>query len=437
MVMAAAPVAMARLLGAWVVGALGSGPVAGADAAPGTVGGVGLALLTDKALVAEPEGRQVVDHAAVLVRDGRIERVVAQSEFLAESQEAWEVLDVGSRWVMPGMVDLHSHVGGSRRDINDMVYQTNAGLRVAPTVIPANPALERPVAAGVTTVLYIPGSGTNMGGQGVLMKTAPTRYEDAVIRDPGSIKIAQGDNPTRWGYGMGRLLMNHHLRKTITQGLAYAKAWEDYESGVAPTAPERDIRLDVFRELASREIQVSTHTQYYQLVMMSILMLSRDYGLDAFIDHGSFDSYENAELAVEHDVAAILGPREVLWPSPPRYDTDGRVVGCAWGFQSEGHPKVGFNTDAPVVPQEELPLQAAMGTRYGFDGSEMQAVRGVTIVPAEVAGLDGRLGSLEAGKDADLVVVDGDPVDPRSAVTMVFVAGVKVYDADEEGARKW
>lgn len=410
-----------------------------ANVPAGAPGGRGLAVLTDKALLAELNGRQVLDHAAILVRDGRIEAVVSQRDFEggAWSEEDWEVLDVGARWVMPGMVDLHSHVGGSRGDINDMVYQTNGGLRVNPAVVPANPALEVPVAAGITTVLFIPGSGTNMGGQGVLMKTAPERYEDAIVRAPGSLKIAQGDNPKRWGYGMGRLLMNHTLRKTIEAGLAYARAWEDFEGGKRETPPARDLRLDVFRSLAAREIQVSTHTQYYQLVMMSILMLSKDYGFDTFIDHGSFDSYENTDIAIEHDVAAILGPREVLWPAPPRYDTDGAVIGCAWGFQTEGHPMIGFNTDAPVVPQEELPLQAAMGMRYGFDGSGMEGIRGVTIVPAKVAGLDHRLGSLEAGKDADLVVVDGDPADPRSGVRMVFVDGVAVYDAERGGRRRW
>ena len=410
--------------------------LAGADVPAGSPGGPGLAVLTDKALVAEPGGRAVLDHAAILVRDGRIEAVVEQDRFDGETwaAEGRRILDVGERWVMPGMIDLHSHVGGSRRDINDTVYQTNPGLRVAPTVVPGNRMLDRPVAAGVTTVLYIPGSGSNMGGAGVLMKTAPESFEGAVLRDPGSLKIAQGDNPTRWGYGMGRLLMNHHLRTTIRQGLAYARRWEEFQAGGAPP-PERDLRLDVFRPLASRTIQVSTHTQYYQLVMMSILMLSREFGFDAFIDHGSFDSYKNAELAVENGVPAILGPREVLWPSPPRYDTDGRVVGCAWGFQQGGHPNVGFNTDAPVVPQEELALQAAMGVRYGFDGSRMDAVRGVTIVPAAVAGLAHRMGSLEPGKDADLVVIAGDPADPRSAVDMVLVEGVVVYDARE--GRRW
>lgn len=408
--------------------------VAGEDAwrAAGAEGGGGLALRTTKALVAANEGLQVVDHALLLVRDGRIEAVGPAREL--EVPEGYAHLDVGDAWVMPGMVDLHSHVGGSRRDINDTVFQANPGLRIRSTVIPDNDALQLPVAAGVTTMLYIPGSGSNMGGVGVLMKSGVPTYEDCVLRDPGSLKIAQGDNPTRWGYGMGRVMMNHHLRKTIEKGLVYARAWEAHQRGEGPE-PERNLQLDIFRDLKARDIQVSTHTQYYQLVMMSILMLAGDYGFDTFIDHGSFDSYLATPLAVEHGVSAILGPREVLHPRPPRYDTDGQWHGTAWGFQEEGHPEVGFNTDAPVVPQEELIVQAAMGVRYGFDDRAMQSVRGVTIVPAKTMGIEHQVGSLEPGKHADLVVVDGDPIDPRTSASLVFIEGRLVYDAEE--GRRW
>lgn len=397
----------------------------------GAAGGPGLALRTVKALVAADEGPQVVNHALILVRDGRIERVGPVGS--VEVPEGYIHLDVGDQWVMPGMVDLHSHVGGSRGDINDTVFQANPGLRIRSTVVPDNAALQLPVAAGVTTLLYIPGSGTNMGGVGVLMKTGVGAYEQCMLRDPGSLKIAQGDNPTRWGYGMGRVLMNYHLRRTIEKGLVYAGAWERYEEGEG-SRPERNLQLDIFRDLKARSVQVSTHTQYYQLVMMSILMLARDYGLDTFIDHGSFDSYLTTPLALKYGVNAILGPREVLHPRPPRYDTDGQWHGTAWGFQQEGHPEVGFNTDAPVVPQEELIVQVAMGVRYGFDDSEMQSVRGVTIVPAKTMGIQHQVGSLEPGKHADLVVMGGDPIDPRTSASLVFIEGGLVYDA-EEGQR--
>ena len=372
-------------------------------------------------------------NATILIQGGLIQAVGPQREVQVPID--YEILDLGDLWVAPGLIDLHSHVGGSRRDINDMVFQTNPGLRIAPTVQPSNPMLDRAVGAGVTTILYIPGSGTNMGGQGVLMNTSSAEYEKAVIRDPGSLKIAQGDNPTRWGFGMGRITMAWNLKRQLRKGAAYAERWKTYEQD-GSAKPQRDINLDIFRDLTARKTQISTHTQYYHLVLTTIIMLARDFGFATYIDHGSFNSYLATPLAIEHGVAAILGPREIMFPRPPRFDSDGQIQGTAAEFQRRGHPRIGFNTDAPVVPQEELPLQAAMGVRYGFDESNMDALRGLTIVPAIVAGIEERVGSIEPGKQADLIVVTGNPVDPRTAVEMVFVQGEKVYDTREE-RRRW
>lgn len=415
----------------------GSGPLALAlcalasaparAAAPATSEGDGLALLARKALLATWDGEQAIDRAVVLVRGGRIEAVgPAESTSIPAG---YEVIDLGESWLMPGMIDLHSHVGGSG-DINDMVLQCNPELRVRASVEPLNPNLMRAIASGVTTVLFIPGSGTNVGGQGILIKTALPTFEEMRIRDPGSLKIAQGDNPTRWGYSMGRSLMNWHIRDTVQKGMDYAGAWdESAKDGSAE--PEVDIGYEIFRDLAAQRTQVSTHTQIYRLVLSTITMLKGEFGLDVFIDHGEFAGYLAAPLAAKMGVGAIVGPREVDTPGSRASDTDGKIVGVAAGYQELGGMQVGFNTDAPVVPQEELFLQAAMGVRYGVKNRSMEAVRGLTIVPARTAKIDDRVGSIEPGKDADLVVITGDPTDPRSHVECVFIEGRRVYDASE------
>lgn len=390
-----------------------------------------LAIVAAKVLVASWDGEQVIDRGVVLVRGSKIEAVGPASEL--EIPADARVLDVGERWILPGFVDLHSHVGGSG-DINDMVFQCNPELRVSSTVVPANRFLDRGLAAGVTTVLYIPGSGTNIGGQGILIKTSPRTFEAMRVREPGSLKIAQGDNPTRWGYGMGRPLMNHHIRDTLAKGRAYAEAWERYERGEG-AEPTKQLELEVFRDLFGHRTQVSTHTQMYRLVLSTISLMRGEFGLDVYIDHGEWAGYLAAPLAVEMGVGAIVGPREIDAVGTRTPDSDGKVLSVSGEYQRRGPMQVGFNTDAPVVPQEELFLQATMGVRYGFANDALEAVRGLTIVPARTAGIADRVGSLEPGKDADILVVGGDPTDPRYAVELVLVEGEVVYDAAGEGRR--
>ena len=381
-----------------------------------------LAFHAAKVLTCERSGPGYVDHAVVLVRDGRIEKVGPART--TEIPAGYEEVDLGTRWLMPGMIDLHSHLGGSGADINDMVLQVNAGLRVSSAVVPRNLALERVLEAGITTVLFIPGSGTNIGGAGILLKTSPSRFEEMRLRDPGSLKIAQGDNPTRWGYGMGRSLMNYHIRGELARGMNYAR-----ERSAGPR--ERDPRFDIFEDLAAKRCQVSTHTQIYQLVMQTLRIVRAEFGIDVYIDHGEWQGYLATAQALAMGVSTISGPREIDVPGGHGLDTDGAIVGIAGEYQKRGMELVGFNTDAPVVPGEELPLQGAMSAHYGFDGSALQGVKGLTIVPAIVAGIEKRVGSLEPGKDADLVVLDGDPLDPRTRVERGYVEGERVLEASE------
>lgn len=401
----------------------------------GTVGGPGLALMSAKILTCELEGPGYVNNGVLLMKDGLIEAVGRRSEI--EIPGDYEIVDVGERWLMPGMIDLHAHVGGTF-DINDMVYQANPGVRASTAVIPANPQLRRSIAAGVTTVLFIPGSGTNVGGQGVLMKTGPKTYEGAVVRNPGSLKIAQWGNPERWAIGVGKSHHGYIIRGTLARGRSYWRSWKNFESGGAPE-PYVDPQWEIFRYLFDGEAQVSVHTQVHQVVMSTIDIIKREMGLDVFIDHGTFDGWKAGGEAYKHGVNAIVGPRNVSMPERGLIgwtgDNPERVQGCAAGYWEMGHRMIGFNTDSPVIPQEELPLQAAIAVRHGFPDDGLQAVRGLTIVPAVTIGMGDRLGSLEAGKDADIVVISGHPADPRSGVDAVYVNGELMYDASER--RLW
>lgn len=385
------------------------------------------AVLAAKGVVCGEE-HAVIQRVCVLVEDGKI-RAVGEAETI-EIPEGYAVVDGGDAWLIPGLVDLHCHVGGDF-GINSSIYQSNPGLRVWASVIPRNESLLRGLAAGVTTVLFIPGSATNFGGQGVLLKTYGETFDDMLVRQPGSLKLAQADNPKRWGWGMGRLAMNWNIRQTIRRGVGYAKAWEAFEEGQGPE-PDRNINYDIFRSLRKGEAQISAHTQEHQVVQMTMKQTVVEYGLPMFIDHGTMSAFYGAHLAEELEVPAILGPRSVSYTNKSRgFDHDGKIVGVAGAYQAAGHTRIGFNTDAPVVPQEELPLQASMGVRYGFDDSQMGTIKGLTLVPAETAKIADRVGSIEVGKDADLVLITGHPADPRNHVRMVWGEGDVVYDAKE------
>ena len=421
-------------------GLLAAGPVAAADepAEAGAAGGPGLAIRCAKALVVSPniEDPQVVDNALVLVRDGKFESVSKARD--TQVPPGYELLDVGASWVMPGLIDLHSHEGGTY-DINDAVWLTNPGLSARVAVIPNNDRFRVGLAAGVTSVLFIPGSATNMGGGGMLLKTGHDTYAETVIRDPGSLKVAQWGNPESWGPGIGMSFEHYNTRRTFQRGIAYAKRWKAFEKGLAPK-PERNIQLDIFRDLYEGNAQCSVHTQMYQVVLETITMIARDLQLPVYLDHSTIGGWLAGDLAAKYGVPAIVGPRSldatargmINWC---RNKHEG-MRGVAAGYQERGVEMLGFNTDAPVIPQESLQLQAAMGVRYGVDDSKLAAVRGLTVIPAMAAGIDDRVGHLTPGIQADFIVITGHPADPRSFVQKAYLDGQKKYDV-EEGPRLW
>lgn len=412
---------------------------------PGEKGGSGLALLAAKVLAVPYEGPQVVDHAIVLIKDGKIQALGRRDELPIPAD--FETLDLGDSWLTPGFIDLHCHAAGANlfagvNDLNDAVFLVNPGLRASSAVEPWVWDMRQAIAGGVTTVLYIPGSATNIGGQGVLVKTAFNFYEENLVRDPGSLKLAQWGNPESWGPGVNMSFENWNTRTAIRRGVAYAERWKAWEqSGKKGPAPKRNIELDVFRDLVAREIAFSVHTQVYQVVLMTITMLAGEFDLPVFTDHSEVGGWLAAPEAVKEGVPAIIGPRNIdhvynrgfiNWARNKHEGTRG----LAAGWQELGQKEIGFNTDSPFVPEEELLVQATMGVRYGLDDSGLAALRGLTIVPARAAKIEERVGSIEPGKDADILVCDGYPVDPRTTVRMAYVNGRRAYDAERDG-RRW
>ena len=184
---------------------------------PGCKGEAGLAIRAAKLLVVPPEGPQVIDNGVLVIKDGKIEAVGHHSR--VEIPDGYAVEDVGARWLMPGMVELHNHIGPISpffpNDLNDTVYLTNPGLRAAPTVYPGTTLQRWGTAGGVTSALFIPGSGSNMGGAGIIYKMGFETFEEMEFVNPGSLKLAQSGNPERWTTQPQRSFMNWNTRNTF------------------------------------------------------------------------------------------------------------------------------------------------------------------------------------------------------------------------------
>ena len=371
----------------------------------------------------------VILDGIVLVKNGKIEKVGQDTDIAIP--EGYTVIDASKHWLLPGFVDIHSHTGGEGYgDINDMVFSLNPGLRILDTIALNTPGLKRAVAAGVTTINHIPGSGSNNGGTGIIMKTAGDDLDEVVLRFPGVLKIAQAGNPERrWSgeIGTGRMGMTWHLKELMQQIKAYHDEWEAYESGTSKVKPEKNVRFEYIKEVFDGTLPVFVHVAWFQPVQTVFRMYHDELGMEnAIITHGEFGAYQNAPAVSTRKVHYDCGPR--------LYDFwDDSFHGLVTEYARAGVKNISINTDAVGSGEEKLFLQAAMAVRLGID--DKMALEGITINGARAFGIDDRVGSIEVGKDADLVIWTGNPLDVRSHVIMTMINGKIFYEVIRDGQR--
>jgi imidazolonepropionase-like amidohydrolase len=366
------------------------------------------------------DGRTVslVRDGVIVVEGRRIRAVGPRAEVALPAGIAIESL--GDVWVVPGFIEPHCHIAGTM-DINDMSHNANPELRVLESIVPNNPNVKKALAGGITAGLYIPGSGTNMSGFGTIFKMHGDTLDEVVVRQPGALKIAQAGNPERSAgdLGAGRMGMNWLIRWTLERG----RAAKDAKAAGKPVPAD----LENLVKLWDENVPVLVHTQIFQVVQATIRMKD-ETGLKISIGHGTFDAFLNGALAAERGIPVLLGPRQIHFDR-----RQGRIYGCAAEYWKRGVEDIGSNTDSPVVPQEELPYQAAMAVRHGL--GDHKSIPGLSCVVARALGVFERIGSISAGKDADFVVWTGDPIDPRSVVLRSYVNGELAYDAVRDGRR--
>ena len=382
-----------------------------------------------------PVSGSPIERGVLVAANGKI--VAVGEEGKVEVPAGAKVVDVGGKVLMPGIIDSHSHVGISpsplvseSADDNEMTAPVQPGLRALDAIDPADPNIRMATAGGVTTANILPGSGNVMGGQSAYVKLRGTTIEQMLI--PGAIggmKMANGTNPK--GYGrrdqapMTRMEEAALARGIYEKALQYQGKWAAYNKAAAANdknakAPDRDHELDAVVEILDGKRIVHNHSHRADDIM-TVLRLADEFHYRVVVHHGSEACQVADELAKRHVPVSYT-----MVDSPGgKMETINVDIRCPAILEKAG-VKVAFNTDDPVTPSRLLLRQAALGVRGGM--SEEAALKGLTIYPAEMLDLGSRLGTLEPGKDADFIVLSGQPFSVYTHVLETWIEGQKVFD---------
>jgi imidazolonepropionase-like amidohydrolase len=387
-----------------------------------------------------------LDPGMVLVEGGRI---VAVGQELVVPEDA-EVYDAAGKVVMPGLIDPHCHVGiwpegvgWDHSDGNEMTDPVTPHLRALDAVHPEDQAFPELVAAGVTTVLTGPGSANLIGGQWVCLKTMPRpSVEEMVLLEPAGMKMALGENPKRV-YGAQtkspstRMANAAALRAALVDAQSYLEKWQRHEEEVEryqakvqagdeeaepPKPPERDLKLEALGRVLRREMKARVHAHRAD-DMLTAIRIAEEFDLDLTLEHAT-EGYKIADILAAKKIPVTAGP--ILF-SRTKYELR-RMTPRNPGLMARAGVKVAIQTDE-MSAVKYLTINAALAIREGMP--EEEALKAITINAAEVIGVEDRVGSLEPGKDADLVVFDGHPLDYRTVVELVLVDGQVAYRREE------
>jgi imidazolonepropionase-like amidohydrolase len=332
-----------------------------------------------------------------------------------------KVYDVTGKTIIPGMLDEHSHIGARPTDLNDAPMVIGPQHRFLDALDLDDPDWKEAVKGGVTTVITGPGSGENVSGQAIVIKTWGKELERRLLTEKGGMKFAMGPkSSTR--YPTTAMGVAASLRSYLIKTQEYLASWQRWDSGGKKgVPPARDLGYEAMGEVLTGKNRVRAHVHSASDIM-TILRLKDEFGFDLTLQH-STEAYKVAdEIARRHVNVVVLplGPRIGI--------TEDGMAGPAILWKAG--VRIALHTDHPVISQKWLRLCAALAIRYGLP--EEEALKAVTINPALMARVGDRVGSIEPGKDADLVVLDGTWYEPRTRVQMVFGNGELVYDRAQE-----
>ena len=404
------------------------------DARPTTTVAERVVAITGGRVV--PVVGEPVEGGTVLIRGGVVEAVGEASA--VEVPAGARVVDATGRWVLPGFVEAHGHVGiheeangPAGNDTNEMTDPNTAGVRAIDAIDIDDEGFRDALSGGVTSVVVKPGSGNVVGGRTIAVKTWGGRtIDEQVIRHAVSVKSALGENPKRV-YGAKDQMPSTRL------GVAYVlrQAFEDarfYAASRAAAALEgtpfrRDLRLETLADVLDGTLVWDQHTHRHDDIATA-LRLADEFGYRLVVNHGT-EGHKLADVLAEKGVPVIFGP---LFTSRSKVELRDRAISNLAVLARAG-VRVAITTDHPVVPIAMLVTQASFAVREGLD--PQVALEALTVNPAGMLGLDDRVGALVPGLDGDVVIWSGDPLDVMSRAEHVLIAGETVYEWDAEAHR--
>lgn len=370
----------------------------------------------------------VLQHGYFREKNGMIEEVGAMPPLQQEGEESF---DLQGAHVYPGLIDAHTHLGMwedglafEGDDGNEETDPVTPQLRAIDAINPMDRCFEEALEAGVTTVITGPGSTNPIGGQLAAIKTTGFCIDEMIVKAPVAMKMALGENPKVAYHDKSQMpytrmataaLIREQLFKAKRYWEELTKAQEEEDCD----PPEYDMKCEALLPVLKRELKVHFHAHRSDDIYTAI-RLGREFNLDFVIVHGT-EAYLSAEYLAEQGVSILSGP-SICDRSKPELKN---LTPASTGILSKAGVPVAVITDHPVIPIQYLPVCAALVVREGMD--RQAALEAITCGPAKICGIDDRVGSLEAGKDADFIVYKSqDPLCFEAKPDMVFVKGRRV-----------
>jgi imidazolonepropionase-like amidohydrolase len=378
-----------------------------------------------------PVEGEPIEGGTVLLRDGKIAAVEGPG-FTVPSGVA--VVDATGKWVLPGFIDAHAHAGvheeaegWAGQDTNERTDPNCAHVRALDAINPADEGFRDAIIGGVLAVNVNPGSANPIGGQTVAIKCWGRSVDEMVLREPAGLKSALGENPKRV-YGernetpSTRLGTAAVIRGAFVAAQNYQAKLAASASGDSSSVAERDLKLEALSRVLRREIPWRQHCHRADDIATAMRM-AREFGYELVIDHGT-EAHLLADQIAAASIPVIIGP---LFTSRSKVELRNRSLANPGRLAAAG-VTIAITTDHPVVPINFLIHQATLAVKEGLD--PVTALRAVTINPARIIGVAGRMGSLTVGKDADVVIWSGDPLDIMSRAERAFTNGREIYRYD-------